>query len=358
VDWYFPNNLTLELKMNILCLDIGSNTQDVLYYSEEGDLENCPKFVLPSPAVKVAKRIEKLTRSWKAIYLYGQNMGGGFARALDWHLEKGLAVAAHPRAALALADDLEKVKDMGISISEECPLGFVPVHLTDFDPGFWDNFLASLDLDYPDFVLAAAQDHGFHPGKSNRKGRFELWKEFLSQGNYQVQELVFNQAPESLTRLRSIQDSIGGGLVADTSSAAALGALFVPEVESCSQQEAVCLVNLGNSHTTAFLVYKGSVYGIYEQHTGLLQGEKLWQDLQAFQQGELSEDQVFAENGHGCLVLDIPAQAQGRFPTYVLGPKRRMLEGWPVGFPAPGGDMMLAGCFGLLKGWDYLQAQL
>ena len=27
-----------------------------------------------------------------------------------------------------------------------------------------------------------------------------------------------------------------------------------------------------------------------------------------------------------------------------------MLDGYDVSFPAPGGDMMLAGCFGLIKG--------
>lgn len=344
--------------MNILCLDIGSNTQDVLYYTEESNLENCPKFVLPPPAVRVAKRIEKLTRSWKAIYLYGQNMGGGFVRALDWHLEKNLAVAAHPQAAVALADDLEKVESLGIQISEHCPTGFVPVHLTDFEPGFWDNFLAQLGLEYPDLILAAAQDHGFHPGESNRKGRFALWRQLLKQNNYQLQELVFDCAPQSLTRLKALQEAIGGGLVADTGSAAALGALFVPEVEKRSQQEAVCLVNIGNSHTTAFLVYKGLVYGVYEHHSGLLQGEKLWQDLQAFKQGVLSDDTVFADNGHGCLVLEIAQEARGEFPTYVLGPGRYMLDGWPVGFPAPGGDMMLSGCLGLLKAWDYRQSHL
>jgi hypothetical protein len=32
-----------------------------------------------------------------------------------------------------------------------------------------------------------------------------------------------------------------------------------------------------------------------------------------------------------------------------------MLSGFEVQFPAPGGDMMLAGCFGLIKGWKLMQ---
>jgi hypothetical protein len=48
--------------------------------------------------------------------------------------------------------------------------------------------------------------------------------------------------------------------------------------------------------------------------------------------------------------LDLPREADGFKPTYVIGPRRNMLNGFDVSFPAPGGDMMLAGCFGLIKG--------
>jgi len=34
----------------------------------------------------------------------------------------------------------------------------------------------------------------------------------------------------------------------------------------------------------------------------------------------------------------------------VLGPRRGLLEGHAVEFPAPGGDMMLTGSFGLVEG--------
>ena len=339
--------------MKILCLDIGSGTQDVLYYFPDREIENCPKFILPSPAVMVAQKIATLTEQKKNIYLYGQNMGGGFKIALRDHLNKGLQVAVHPVAALALADNLQKVEGLGVKITESCPPGFSPVYLTDFDPGFWLSFLALSGLDYPDFVLACVQDHGFHPQTSNRKGRFELWEEFLQKSQGRLEELIFSEPPQQLTRLKSLKDMIGAGMVADTGAAALLGALFVPEVEEMTFRQGICVVNIGNSHTIAFLVYKQKVWGIYEHHTRLLDGQKLMRQLELFRQGKLTNDQIFADNGHGCLVLDLPAEARGFEPVFVLGPKRKMVENFDVQFLSPGGDMMLAGCFGLLKGMEY-----
>ena len=79
-------------------------------------------------------------------------------------------------------------------------------------------------------------------------------------------------------------------------------------------------------------------------------GEKLWADLAAFRCGCLSFEQVFDDKGHG-LPLPGPARrGDGFAPTFVIGPRRAMLEGYDVDFPSPGGDMMLAGCFGLIKG--------
>jgi hypothetical protein len=45
----------------------------------------------------------------------------------------------------------------------------------------------------------------------------------------------------------------------------------------------------------------------------------------------------------------IPEEAESFRPTFVLGPRRAMLEGQGQ-FIAPAGDMMLAGCFGMLHG--------
>lgn len=336
---------------NILCLDIGSGTQDVFYHMPGRELENCPKFVLPSPAMRIGYRIKELHNSGKNIYFYGRNMGGGFYRVLKRCLEKGQKAAIHPQAAYSLSDSHDWVKSIGLELTTECPRGYCPVYLSDYDPGFWQSYLALAGLGYPGLILACAQDHGFHAGSSNRLGRFEIWKKFLIQSDGHVEKLIFSSPPEEMTRLISLKESIGAGCVADTGSAALLGALFVPEVEELSQDQGICVVNVGNSHTIAFLVHSGRVHGIFEHHTGLLNGQKLWEQLNFFRQGQLTNEQVFQDNGHGCLVLESAFGLDFK-TVFVLGPRRRILEGFDCQFLCPGGDMMLAGCFGLLKGYS------
>jgi len=335
-----------------LCLDIGSGTQDVLLYSPDITLENCPKFVLPSPALQIGKRIEALRRQGRAIWLHGRNMGGGVTRFIRAHQEAGLAVACAESAAYTMADDLSRVTESGIELTDNCPDGFEPVRLTDFDEAWWHRFLEAAELPWPDTIAACAQDHGFHPGESNRIGRFKLWQTLLEDAQGRPETLVYKKVPGMLTRLVDLQDDIGGGPVADTGAAAVLGALYVDEIEKLSHETGITLVNIGNSHLIAFLLYGGRIHGVYEQHTGCVDGAKLWADLEHFRCGCLTFEQVFEERGHGCLCLDLPVEANGFGTTFVLGPQRAMLEGYDVSFPAPGGDMMLAGCFGLIKGLE------
>ncbi|WP_319468977.1 DUF1786 domain-containing protein [uncultured Pseudodesulfovibrio sp.] len=333
-----------------LCLDIGSGTQDVLLYSPDVEIENCPKFVLPSPAIQIGRRIEAARLRGENIWLHGRNMGGGVTRFIRAHQKAGLTVTSSRSAAYTMADDLSRVTESGIELTDNCPDGFTPIRLTDFNEEWWRNFLAAAELPWPDKITACAQDHGFHPGQSNRMGRFKLWESFLNEGNGRPETLVYETAPAMLTRLADLQDDIAGGPVSDTGAAAVLGALFVDEIEQQSRETGITLVNIGNSHLIAFLLFNGRIHGVYEQHTGCVDGEKLWDDLEKFRCGCLSFEQVFDEKGHGCLTLDLPAKANGFKPTHVLGPRRGMLDGYDVTFPAPGGDMMLAGCFGLIKG--------
>ena len=336
----------------LLCLDIGSGTQDVLLHDPDMTLENCPKFILPAPALRIGRHIKELRLDNRNIWLHGVNMGGGVSRFIQAHLDAGLQVAALPEAALTIGDDLERVERMGVTLTDACPDGFAPVELTDFDRPWWERFLAAAELPWPDRIAACAQDHGFHPGRSNRMGRFTLWEQFLGAGMGRPENLVYETTPAPMTRLAALQQSMGGGAVCDTGSAAVLGALFVPEIEALSRERGLTLVNVGNSHTIAFLLFAGRIHGVYEQHTGLLDSQKLWSDLERFRQGTLSCEEVFDDRGHGCLTLPAPPGSEGFAPTYVLGPRRTMLEGYPVEYPAPGGDMMLAGCFGLIKGME------
>src|ERR1700686_2791027 len=103
--------------MQILTIDVGTGTQDVLLFDSERDLENCFKLVLPSPTVVIADRIRSATGARRRLVLQGVTMGGGPSHwaAMD-HVRAGLDVFATPDAARTFDDDLAGVAAMGIQV--------------------------------------------------------------------------------------------------------------------------------------------------------------------------------------------------------------------------------------------------
>ena len=122
------------LKRNgpVLCLDIGSGTQDALLARPGLELHNWPRFVLPSPARLAAQRIRELTLLKCNVWLYGGNIGGGCTQAVREHLAAGLSVASTTAASRGLHDAVEVVEGMGVQLREQCPEGYVPLFLTDY----------------------------------------------------------------------------------------------------------------------------------------------------------------------------------------------------------------------------------
>ncbi|MHC1753233.1 DUF1786 domain-containing protein [Humidesulfovibrio sp.] len=345
-----PKNAPLAQHAPTLCLDIGSGTQDVLLYFPDREIENCPKLVLPAPARVLAEKIRAATAQGRAVHLHGSNMGGGFHSAMKSHLAAGLGFSCTRSAAFSLADDLDALAATGVALREDCPEGAQPLLAADYDPEFWARALDTLGLPRPGLVCACAQDHGFHPGQSNRRGRFVLWEKLLLEAEGRPESLLYDEVPACFTRLADLQTAIGGGPVADTGAAAVLGGLFEPSIRARANATGLTLVNIGNSHTVAFLLFQGRVWGVYEHHTGLLDGSRLWAQLARFRAGSLSFEEIFDDRGHGTMRLDLPHAAHGFAPTLVIGPRRNMLEALDVEFPAPGGDMMLTGSFGLVEG--------
>jgi len=331
----------------VLCLDIGSGTQDALLARPGLECENWPRFVLPSPARLVAKRIRELTQLRRSLWLYGDNMGGGFGRALQEHLAAGLAVWATPAAAAAIHDNMDVVLHMGVQLAECCPADCAPVHLSDYSPDFWAALLRQAGLPLPHLVLAGAQDHGLHP-EGNRLGRMRTWTDLLAD-SAEPARWIYATPPAQLTRLVALHHKTGGP-VADTGTCALLGALCDPDVLARSCREGITVINAGNGHTVAALVYQGRVRGIYEHHTGMRSPDDFLKDMEQFRLSWLPAEEVQASGGHGTAFGPYCEDAGGYTPTYILGPRRSFLQGHGV-FLAPFGDMMLAGCFGLLWGW-------
>jgi uncharacterized protein (DUF1786 family) len=217
----------------------------------------------------------------------------------------------------------------------------------DVDLGALSKALSPFEVVLPRSYAVAVQDHGFSPHGSNRMFRFRQWREFLAQGG-DLDKLWYTEPPDYLTRMKALQLVLPGALVMDTGAAAILGALCDPLVAE-KTGKGVVVLNLGNQHTVGSLVFDSKIVGIYEHHTGCLNVAKLQDHVNRFRQGALSDDEVFADQGHGCAVLP-EAGDMSPFATVVAtGPQRHLAKSLGYYFAVPYGDMMLSGCFGLIR---------
>lgn len=137
----------------------------------------------------------------------------------------------------------------------------------------------------------------------------------------------------------------------DTGPAAIRGAISLSLEDVI--REARLVANCGNGHTLAALVSDGEVLGIVEHHTGSLDAAAFSLMLRNFLAGTLTDDDIFAAGGHGCLPPAEPFVMDTLEPVIVTGPRRDEFRGSDLAmeFAAPFGDMMLTGCFGLVGTW-------
>jgi uncharacterized protein (DUF1786 family) len=117
------------------------------------------------------------------------------------------------------------------------------------------------------------------------------------------------------------------------------------------------IVNIGNFHTVAFRIGPSGIEGLFEHHTGEIDLQKLESLLRALADGSLKHQDVFNDMGHGALIYNPEPLILGKdtFDVVVTGPRRSMFSGGRPSSPTlkpyfavPFGDMMIAGCFGLL----------
>jgi uncharacterized protein (DUF1786 family) len=337
----------MAVPQSILIIDVGTGTQDILVHHMGEPVERSPKLVLPSPTVVKAGEIRRATQAGQAVYFDGFTMGGGpVARAIRVHLKSGYPFYATEEAAKTFHDNLEKAREIGIEIVDRPPgVDVVRVTATDYmEPELRQTF-ARFEIKYPQFCAFAVQDHGFSPVRSNRVFRFELMQKSLERGDWYLDALVSDPPRTEMTRMRSLLSQAPGSLVMDTGPAALLGMLCDPWVRD-KAGKGVILVNAGNGHTLAATVQEETICGLFEHHTFSLTPETLGTFLRKLRAGTLTNEEIFDTGGHGAAVhkrLDTDT-------IVVTGPNRRMLL--PQAYQAaPFGDMMLTGCFGVLREW-------
>ncbi len=354
--------------MRLLAVDIGTGTQDILLYDTDLHPENCFKLVMPSPTMMIARDVKAATRRGDSLLLTGVTMGGGPSHwAVRDHAAAGLAVYATPQAARTFDDNLGLVRESGITIvSEEeaaqlahSRADLLSLRLRDFDYAMIARAFGAFGHDLSlDGVAVAVFDHGAAPPEvSDRQFRFDYLDEHIRAQN-RLSAFAFrsDQVPAIMTRLQAVVTSAAATglpddqplMVMDTAPAAVLGASLDPQV---GRRERVVVANVGNFHTLAFRLGPGGIEGVFEHHTGLLDTPKLDGLITALADSTLLHADVFGDHGHGALVYEQKPLVLDFLG--VTGPRRTMMRtsSHPVYFAVPYGDMMIAGCFGLVRAW-------
>ncbi|WKZ39740.1 MAG: DUF1786 domain-containing protein [Anaerolineales bacterium] len=358
--------------MKILSVDIGTGTQDIFLYDSNLDIENGFKLVLPSPTMMVHRRLKQSLHTRTPILLTGHQMGGGpSAWAIEEYARAGIPVYMTPSAATTLNDELDKVEALGIEIVSEEEShkisGVSKIELKDFDFELISKTFKDYGVSLDDLsaIAVAVFDHGNAPaGVSDRQFRFDYLDERIKEKNsLSAFAFLSNNIPAIMTRLQSVADSAGDLpcplVVMDTAPAAVLGATFDPQVTT-RKHKIIC--NIGNFHTLAFRLGEKGIDGVFEHHTGEIDLPKLEGLIRKLADGSLRHEDVFDDMGHGALMYSDDAFEFGKdgFDVVVTGPRRSMFAGAmhtltgtrasPLRpyFAVPFGDMMIAGCFGLL----------
>lgn len=335
----------------ILAIDIGAGTQDILLYQCGREEENNPQLVLPSPSKVWAKRLEGLKAD---IFLHGDTIGGGsIGTVLGQHMKKGHNVYMTEMAARTIRDDLNEVREMGVEVVvEDRPTGFVgdEVELIEVDIPFVMRVLNFLgEGEQLSVVAIAVQDHGSSPyGESDRTFRFSCFRRALEEDKgFARLTYVPNEIPPYYHRMLSaVQRVMREGwtkiIVMDTAISAIIGA----ESES---EEPQLVANIGNGHTIMALIIKGEIQGLLEHHTSLLTPDKLRDLIIRFPRGEVNNEEIYDGGGHGAFLLTKP---EDPVTIAVTGPKRGIMKetGLTYHLPAPGGNMMMTGPWGLVRG--------
>ncbi|MHC1739957.1 MAG: DUF1786 domain-containing protein [Anaerolineaceae bacterium] len=350
--------------MKILTVDVGTGTQDIYLFDSQMEIENGYKLILPSPTLMVRRQLRKAAQKKQDVLLNGVIMGGGpCGWGVSDHIKSGLKVYATPEAALSFDDDLSVVVEKGVILVSPDEASLFPdvvqrIEMRDFDfSAIQKAFsLFGVTLDDLSAIAIAAFDHGNAPlDVSDRKFRFDyLDARLCAENRLSAFAYTSDRIPPIMTRLQAIakcaSESLTQVIVMDSAPAAVLGSTLDP---NSIRHKSNLFVNIGNLHALGFRISPNGIEGVFEHHTHLLDASRLEELLMKFANGSLTNEEVFTHHGHGALIYN-PSPLPMDFEDYnvvVTGPKRNLLANSPVKpyFAAPFGDMMAAGCFGLLR---------
>ncbi|TCK06345.1 DUF1786 domain-containing protein [Phorcysia thermohydrogeniphila] len=326
--------------MEVFAVDIGKGTQDLLYADENLNVENWVKAILPSPTVKLARRVASFNED---LFIDGYVMGGGpVKKAIINHLNKGYRVVISERAARTIKDDLEKVRSLGIDIADRVEKP--NLYLSDLEFNVYEELLRLAGRPFnPKVIAVACQDHGFIKGQSDRVTRFKYFEKKLEETR-DPRDFIVTEKTGFFSRFDSILEQLRekgfSGFVMDSKVASICGILAY--AKELGVKEFVGL-DIGNGHTLGVSIKDGNVCGLFEHHTRYLTAEKLKALVEKLCKATLTFEEVFLDNGHGAVVFEKVEPEK----VFIAGPNRALFKKYGE-YAFPGGDVMITGCVGLL----------
>ena len=313
--------------MRILAIDVGTGTQDIMIYDTEKELENSIKLVLPSPHLYISQQMREIEND---IYFTGEIMGGGkIKKSILEHFEKGYKVVMEPTCAKTIRDNLEQVKAIGIEIADENKdySNYSKITMGDINITKLSEFLLGYDLEFDfDKIAIAVQDHGYNENMGDRDFRFEKIREKISKPISPLEFGFIEDLPEYYTRMQAVRRTlekegiIEKPLLMDTKFASIAGMCFD---EVAKNLNSYIVIDIGNGHTTAASIENGKIQGVFEHHTSSLTGESLERFIKRLASGEITNEEVYNDHGHGAHVLNPISEIE---KVIVSGPKRELIE--------------------------------
>ena len=336
--------------MKILAIDVGTGTQDIMIYDTQKELENSIKLVLPSPHIYISQQINKIEND---IYFKGDIMGGGkLKNSILQHIEKGYNVVMEEECSKTIRDDINQVKKLGIKIADgEDYSSYTKLHLGDINIKKLTGFMKEYDLDFEfDKIAVAVQDHGYNENMGDRDFRFEKIREKISKPISPKEFGFKDNLPEYYTRMNAVKkalkrENITDALIMDTKFASIAGMCYDPV---CEDLNSYVVIDIGNGHTTAASIEDDKIQGVFEHHTSNLDGESLKRYITRLSTGEITNEEIYNDHGHGAHVLNPISELE---KVIVAGPKRDLIKDSGLNWhhATPGGDVMMTGTVGLIK---------
>ena len=249
---------------------------------------------------------------------------------------------------------MEQVKSYGIKIADENKSyeGYTKIHLGDINIKKLSEFVLGYDLDFDiDKIAIAVQDHGYNENMGDRDFRFEKIREKLSEP-VEPESFGFNgNVPDYYSRMKSVESALKKEGIEETPLL--MDTKFASIAGMCYDEEALKLnsfiaIDIGNGHTTAASIENGKIQGLFEHHTSNLTGESLENYINRLASGEITNEEIYNDHGHGAHVLNPITKLE---KVIVSGPKRELIEKTNLDWrhACPGGDVMMTGTVGLIK---------